>query len=484
MSDPRDSIERMFEALDAAGLVATIAEATRAEASAAALRSAAIGELVARQVGDDEDHARALWACDPWDSVAAQVGAAMNISHRKASGQMRIAQTLRDRLPEVAALFAQGRLSTRVVAAISWRTRLIEHDEAWANIDAEVAKRATNWGPWTDEKITAAVDALVLRFDRAAVIASRSRIRTRDFRIGDYEDEAGTTSVWGKLTATDAAVLREKIAAMVAGVCDDDPRTTAERRADAAGALANGNEYLACACGGRTCPAKSQCPPPKSSVVVHVVADQRAIDAATATTAESTRGSDAGTAVLSGREALPGPLLAELLRNGATIRPVATPCEQPEEGYRPSAALARFVRRRDLTCRFPGCPMPADLCDIDHVIPYPVGPTHASNLACLCRKHHLLKTFWIGDWALKLLPDGSAIWTSPTGHRYTTHPGSRLWFPNWDVTTADLPPPGKVPPPSGERGLRMPIRRRRRAADRTARIKAERAANISDLPPF
>lgn len=175
------------------------------------------------------------------------------------------------------------------------------------------------------------------------------------------------------------------------------------------------------------------------------MADQRAVAAAAA-------GPDAGTAVLSGREALPTPLLAELLRNGAAVRPLVTPCEQPEHGYRPSAALARFVRARDLTCRFPGCVMPAEFCDIDHVIPHPVGPTHPSNLACLCRKHHLLKTFWNGDWKLVLAADGSAVWTSPTGQSYTTYPGSRLWFPTWDVTSTDLSPPEKAPPPNGDRG--------------------------------
>ena len=29
--------------------------------------------------------------------------------------------------------------------------------------------------------------------------------------------------------------------------------------------------------------------------------------------------------------------------------------------------------------------------------------------------HHLLKTFWTGDWELTLLSDGAAVWTSPTG---------------------------------------------------------------------
>ena len=57
----------------------------------------------------------------------------------------------------------------------------------------------------------------------------------------------------------------------------------------------------------------------------------------------------------------------------------------PERGYVPSPALVEFVRCRDLTCRWPGCDKPADECDLDHTIPYPVGPTHASNLKCYCR---------------------------------------------------------------------------------------------------
>jgi hypothetical protein len=35
---------------------------------------------------------------------------------------------------------------------------------------------------------------------------------------------------------------------------------------------------------------------------------------------------------------------------------------------------------------------PAEACDIDHTIPYPLGPTHPSNLKLLCRFPHLLHT--------------------------------------------------------------------------------------------
>jgi hypothetical protein len=92
---------------------------------------------------------------------------------------------------------------------------------------------------------------------------------------------------------------------------------------------------------------------------------------------------------------IPAPLLADLIRDGAMVLPVRHPGDMsaPEPGYRPSAALERFVRCRDLTCRFPNCDRPAEFCDVDHTVPYPLGPTHPSNLKCLCRKHHLVKTF-------------------------------------------------------------------------------------------
>ena len=115
------------------------------------------------------------------------------------------------------------------------------------------------------------------------------------------------------------------------------------------------------------------------------------------------------TAVVAGPKAaiLPPPLLAELIRSGARVRHCDGPAK-PEPGYRPSTALDEFVRLRDLTCRFPNCDAPAEVCDIDHTIPWSWGPTHASNLKAVCRKHHLLKTFWHG-WSDQQLLDGAVV---------------------------------------------------------------------------
>ena len=71
----------------------------------------------------------------------------------------------------------------------------------------------------------------------------------------------------------------------------------------------------------------------------------------------------------------------------------------------------------------------------------------------------------------------TVIWTAPDGRRYTTQPGSRLLFPSFDPSTADLPPPTSDPPPDPARTAMMPRRRRTRAAEETARIKTERALN-------
>jgi hypothetical protein len=80
-------------------------------------------------------------------------------------------------------------------------------------------------------------------------------------------------------------------------------------------------------------------------------------------------------------------------------------------------------------------------------------------------------------------------WTSPTGKTYQTRPGSRIFFPAWDTTTAPLP---RLSPVVQERkrAVTMPTRQHTRSADRTRRILEERALNDAHVaernrpPPF
>ena len=52
-------------------------------------------------------------------------------------------------------------------------------------------------------------------------------------------------------------------------------------------------------------------------------------------------------------------------------------------------------------------------------------------MACYCREHHRLKTFHggLGGWRDEQLPDGTIVWTSPTGRVYKTTPDGYDLFP-------------------------------------------------------
>ncbi|WP_197508150.1 DUF222 domain-containing protein, partial [Mycobacterium sp. E802] len=267
----------MFELLDLpslsdAALIDALEHATRAEAVAAAERLALIGEVVARHC-DDEDEVSAHSAIDGWELAAAAVSGACNLGRRQASAQMRIAQALRERLPKVAAEFALGEVSAKVIAAITWHTQNIIDPEALELVDAALAGTAHSYGALSVDKAEQAIAVWVEKFEPAAVRRGRTGARSRDVSFGDVDDPNGTVSIWGRLLATDAALLKKVLSEMARGVCEADPRTMAQRRADALGALAVGAERLTCQCGSPQCPAAGV-DPRSSSVVVHLLTDQ------------------------------------------------------------------------------------------------------------------------------------------------------------------------------------------------------------------
>lgn len=497
VSDPLARIARMFESkalepeslaeADDKALVAAISGWARLEAAAAARRLAVIGELVARRTRGVDAVNRSRWSCDYWDAAAAEVAAAEQISHGMASSQMYLASALRDRLPKVAALFLDGAISTRLVATMVWRTTLITDPYVLHVIDTELAEIATGLGPLSAAKTAAAIDALIDRHDPEAIRRYQRGARGREVVVDTRNSENGTTALWGRLLSTDGAALDRRLTQLAHTVCDDDPRTLAQRRADALGALAAGADNLACACGNSECPAAGA-DARATNVTVYVLADQAALDTAADSRfgdgegplAPTSQTRPAASGHIIGGGTVPPQLLAHLVNRGAGVKPLRDPSDLPAEPqYRPSRAMAAFIRARDLTCRFPGCDRPATHCDIDHAVAHPRGATHPANLRCLCRKHHLLKTFWTGahGWSDIQYPDGTVKWTSPTGHTYTTRPGSTLLFPALCQAAAT---PAVTPSPAtstADRGLMMPTRKRTRIQDRAHRINSERALN-------
>lgn len=438
-----------------AALIDAMGEAARAESVAIARRLAAVGELYARRAGEWAD--RELWCADPFEAVAAEVSAAQNISRARAGNQIRYARELRERLPRVAAIFADGHIDFRMVMAIINRTSNVE-DRAIAGVDSALAGLVPTWMKLSGPKLADRIDVLIAKFDPDGV---RVPPRFEDQRYVEVAPTIpGMAGIWANIHATDAAAFDQRLDALAATVCAGDPRTTMQRRSDAVGALAAGADRLMCACGSPQCPAATS--GGAAPVVIHLLAEQATVD-----------GTGDSPGYLPGFGIQP----AESVRNQAVtarLKPLPLPDNMSQSGYRPTVALSEFVRWRDLTCRWPGCDAP--VCDTDHTVPYPAGPTHPSNLKLYCRMHHLIKTFYCGPggWAEEQSTDGTVTFTAPTGHTYTTTPAGADLYPALSAPTAVPEISTDTGPPARNRALAMPTRQCTRERERQFRITTER----------
>jgi hypothetical protein len=350
--------------------VGQICAAARLENRAAAAQLAAIGQLFAyrlSQCSKNED-----WAIDTMEAVAAEVAAGLRISQGLAETRVHHARTLCERLPQVGEVFAAGDIDYRAFQTIVSRTDLIVDPDVLAAVDQELAINVGRWPSLSQGRLGAQVDKVVARLDADAVRRRQERARDREVWIGANQD--GLSEIHGSLFTPDAHALDQRLNALAATVCEHDPRSREQRRADALGALAAKADRLGCRCGRRDCAAGKR--PPASPVLIHVIAEQASLDGS-GTAPASEVGADG---------LITADLVAELAKSAKLVGLVHPADAPPEPGYVPSKALADFVRCRDLTCRWPGCDRPALRCDLDHTIPYAAGgPTHAGNLKCYCR---------------------------------------------------------------------------------------------------
>ena len=150
-----------------------------------------------------------------------------------------------------------------------------------------------------------------------------------------------------------------------------------------------------------------------------------------------------GTALLDGA-AVPMEAVRDLLADPQTEAVIRRLVTDPVTGhlldvgrrsYECPDRLREFIVARDRTCRFPGCRLPAECCDIDHAVPWDEGgASNRANLGALCRRHHQRKTH--GGWLIvESAEDGSCTWLSPARRAYRHLPE-----PVAPESTVDPPP--------------------------------------------
>jgi Domain of unknown function (DUF222) len=447
-------IEQLFEHASPDVLLGEIESTHREESMLMARRMGSIADLLALRTDEAE-------AADPdpgyamitgFARTSAEVGAAMNMAPMAASRLVSQAEALDTRLPKIARLLADGEIDWRTTQLIITRTELVS-DDLIEQVDESLTERIREWQCWSRRRIINTVDSIVRTVDPEAAKERRASAE-RDRYISVAARPDGTAQVKGRITATAAAAFDRRLSQLAMSVCAKDSRTVDQRRADALTALTEGRG-LPCDCGQPDCPARtSDESQPDGGVrtVINVIAGEATVT-----------GDSEQPGYLEGFGVIDADLVRELAERAA-LRLIEEPTVTAAEAqrYQPSAEVNRWVRCRDLTCRFPGCDRPTAICDLDHTTPFnhanPAagGLTVPWGLADYCREHHRLKTFHSGPggWNDEQLPDGTIVWTSPTGRTYRTTPDGPELF-------AEMRPACVTPKP----------RKRNRSREKAAQIK-------------
>ena len=337
------------------------------------------------------------------DWASEEVATALHQSSGTAAFRTRQATVLVDRLPATLAAWEAGLLDQRRVSVLTEATANLTAEHA-AAVEARVLPKAPSQ---TAAQLRTAIKRAIIAVDPDGA-QERHEAARKGRRVALNPEDDGMASLWALLPASDALAAIEWLTRLARGLGTDDPRTMDERRADLLADLLSGrlrNPDLVLPTPVNPGKPLVQLLMPMTSLfgLTDDPCELLGYGPATAETAREI----AATAVW--RRLLFDPASGALLDHGRTT-------------YTPPAALADFVKARDVYCRFPGCGHKAVNGELDHLTAYADGgSTSDINLAGLCVRHHHLKHAG-GGWQVRALPDGGLEWTTPTGHTHVTRP--------------------------------------------------------------
>ena len=406
---------------------------------------------------------------DRLDPASDELAAVLHVSPRSAVSQIGAARR-RAACAAVAATVDAGLLGAAGGAAIFGVLDHVPSDTAEMVSRTLAARihdrRAHGLRGWTPAEARRAARAALLAVApvqaEAARAAARDRRRVELRPVGD-----GTSWLCALLPELDALRIDRRLSALARAQASDaapaDRRLLDQRCADL---LSEALLSLGTTPAGGTSTRDGHkgtetSSPAATDVQICVVA-----------TAETLLGLSKQPAHVPGIGAIPADLARELAADGAWriwLRNAAGHLTAVDPArYRPTAGVARLIAAREPTCRFPGCLVKVERCDLDHTRAWPAAPgSTPENLGPLCRRHHNAKTHH--SVALAALTTGGGkepvmleIWTwrMPSGLTHTI----RTLTPLDD----DLGNP--------------PQRRRRRTRPKTRRSRRTRKNNRTRNP--
>lgn len=394
------------------------AKAKIAAGEAEALRVLAQASVVARERIDKLPSASSRESELPVRAIAAELAVRANESDRTVQRRMEEAHTVATKFAATLDALTEGRVAVAHVRVIVDHGSKIEDPSAREVFEAEAIARAETT---TAGRLNASLARLVEEV-QPRTFADRHKAAREGRGVWVRDDADGMAELVLRGPAVPVHGMHDMLTQMARKVtnaasaaaadgAEPDPRTMSQIRADVLAEIvlthrvdpATG-EGLSDGYGGLA----------SIRAVVNVTVPALALAGVTADPAELVGRApvDIDTARIL---ALSAPGWERVLADPITGGVLAV------DRYTRSADLTRYLRVRDPHCRFPGCRMPAHRCDVDHGRDYALGgETSHCNLACFCRRHHVLK----GEtpWMVRHLPGGVLEWTSPGGKVYIDIP--------------------------------------------------------------
>jgi len=390
-------------------------------------------------------------------AFVADVATTLRLSEREADHLVETAQTLTSSGAATLGELCRGRFSARHATAMADVLADLPDAQARAAVQAEALPRAATATP-------AQFRAHLRRArDRAHPEPFTVRHARAAARRGVFVDPAADGMAWlsAYLPATTAHAAHDRLTAAARTAREaGDPRTLAQLRADAYAALLLAGAAPSADTSDEARPGAGPAGEPAGEPVAGPVPDladhaRRIAPRVQITVPVMTllgRSDDAPE--LTGHGAIDPEVAAFLTAGAPSLRrllvdPVSGELLSSDPGtYTVPAALRTYLEARDGTCRFPGCTRVAARCDVDHTVAWADGGrTTADNLAHLCRHHHVLKHET--RWRTRQEPDGTLVWTSPTG-RVTRDPvADPVDLTGRELLPPEPPDPSDSPDPPG-----------------------------------
>jgi len=361
---------------------------------------AAMQRAIVAVAGEEPSHNDELWGGVD-DAEREDVAAALRLSGSSAQMRIDVARTLVNHLPNTCSALASGEISPSHATVIARETASAIRDGLSPLAIYTVEERALAHAEFhTPAQVANKVRSTLAKIAPEEFEDSVAKARdTR--RVSCYRESDGLSTIVAILPAEDAQIVMSAIEGFVL-LGDEDDRSADMKRADALSAMAS----------WALSQTSDQVRPHRRPITVNVTVDLPTLLGLAENPGE-----------LAGYGAIPASLARTLASDSQWRRFITEPTtgallDFGRESYEPPQALVDFLLARDRTCRFPGCRAPAHLSDLDHAQSWEDGgTTSASNLGALCRRHHRLKTH--GGWKLESASDGSCVWTSPHGKRYS-----------------------------------------------------------------